>query len=318
MFALFFIFSFIILKTFANPFPEINDIYHPIIAVLSTPVPSDTDEVIMNSTIWGGYVRWLEQAGAQIIPIHPWYNPPEIDRVLQKSNGVLFLGGNRTVNISHRYEATMHYIFNKVIQMNDQKDYYPLFAICFGFEAIPAFVANNNSIVGRSNCKHKYIKSELTENAHKSRLFSNFNTKELDMINNTNATFQLHIRGLLKETFESFEKVKEFFNVTSYGTDDDGNKFVNSYEGKNYPIYGVQYHPEVIPYARKEGFNENTKNALIVSQLHAVFFTSEAEQSKHKIKDEEKQTLNLLSTYETKDFYTFKNNYFNFKREQKI
>ena len=74
MFALFFVFSFLILKTFANPFPEINDIYHPIIAVLSTPVPSDTDEVIMNSTIWGGYVRWLEQAGAQIIPIHPWYN----------------------------------------------------------------------------------------------------------------------------------------------------------------------------------------------------------------------------------------------------
>lgn len=293
---------------------EESEVYHPIIAVLSVPVPSDKDQVIMNSTIWGGYIRWLEQAGAQVLPIHPWYNPIEIERVLQKSNGVLFLGGNRTVNISHRYESTMEYIFNKVLQMNDKKDYFPLFAICFGFEALPAFIAKNSSIVGTSNCRGKYIRSELTDKANQSKLFSNFDESDLEMMRTTNATYQLHVRGLIKETFESFKKVKLFFNVTSYGVDDDGNVFVNSYEGKKYPVYGVQYHPEVIPYARKEGFNDNTKNALIVSQLHAMFFVSETEKNKHKLTEEERQQLKLISTYESRDYYTVENNYFNFHR----
>ena len=69
-----------------------------------------------------------------------------------------------------------------------------------------------------------------------------------------------------------FPNVSDFYEVISYGTDDNGNVFINAIESKDYPIYGIQYHPEVIPFSRREGFNENTKNALIISQLHSLFF----------------------------------------------
>jgi gamma-glutamyl-gamma-aminobutyrate hydrolase PuuD len=291
-----------------------NNTNFPIIAILSFPIPSNKTEQITKSTIWGGYIRWLEQSGSLIIPIHPWYNTTEIDSILNITNGIVFIGGKRTVHINYQYEQTMLYIFNKVVSFNQNGNYYPLFAICFGYQTLPVFIALNDTLIQDTNCVKKYIKVNLTSYANRSKLLSNFSQKEIDILSHTNSTYQLHVKGILKERYQMFPNVSDFYEVISYGTDDNGNVFINAIESKDYPIYGIQYHPEVIPFSRREGFNENTKNALIISQLHSLFFISEAYKNKNKIEYEELKKFKFISTYETKDYYTVENNYYNFNK----
>lgn len=40
------------------------------------------------------------------------------------------------------------------------------------------------------------------------------------------------------------EKVRSFFDILTINNDKNGRSFVSSIEAKNYPFYGVQFHPE--------------------------------------------------------------------------
>ena len=123
--------------------------------------------------------------------------------------------------------------------------------------------------------------------------------RDFDDISKTASTYQLHTSAVTPEDFERFNATKNFFDVTSYATDSKGKKFINSVEAKNFTLYGIQYHPEVIPYARSSGFiGEHSREAIRISQLHGVLFLSEAAKSKHKMNKEEKAKFEFVNSYE--------------------
>ena len=64
--------------------------------------------------------------------------------------------------------------------------------------------------------------------------------------------------------------------VTAISKDTQGLEFVSSFEHKQYPIYGVQFHPEKNAYEWKVTFKiPHTSNAILVGQYFANFFISE-------------------------------------------
>ena len=289
----------------------------PTIAILSFPTPTNSTEPAVTSSIWEGYIRWIEQTGMKIVAIHPWFTHEQIDEVLNNVNGVLFIGGNRTVDINQHYEQVGSYIIDKVIEMNKDREYFPLFGICFGYELLLAHIANDNSIIKADFDANKlFLPSELNDNSNKSRLFSYFRQRDFDDISKTASTYQLHTRGITPEDFELFNSTKEFFDVTSYATDSKGNKFINSIEGKEFPLYGIQYHPEVVPYARSEGFiGEHTREAIRISQLHGVFFLSEAERSKHRMNKELKSKFEYINSYQKPKESAYRKGYYTFAKK---
>lgn len=290
--------------------------HSPLIGIISTPNPPNGTNITEKSYIWEGYIRWIEQTGARIIPIHPWYNQSYVDTILSKVNGVLFLGINRIINISNNYEKFGSYIIDKAIEMNKKNDYFPIFGICFGYELFLAHIANDNNIIREFDAMKIMVPSELAPNATKSKLFSNFNKKDFDNISKLPITYQIHRRGISLEDFDKFESVKKFFTVTSYALDKNGKKYINSIEAKDYPIYGIQYHPEVSPFARADGFEFNhTIGAVRISQLHSLLFLAETEKNLHKeTNNKVLDNLGMISSYTlsegkgvsyTKGYYTF-------------
>lgn len=293
--------------------------YSPIIAIISTPNPPNATNVTEKSFIWEGYMRWIEQAGARIIPIHPWYNQSYVDTILSKVNGVLFLGSNRKINISNTYEKFGSYIIDKAIEMNKKKDYFPIFGICFGYELFLAHIANDNGIIGEFDAMKIMVPSELAPNATNSKLFSNFNKKDFKNISKLPLTYQIHRRGITPEDFDKFESAKQFFTVTSYAYDKNGKKYINSIEAREFPIYGIQYHPEVSPFARTDGFGFNhTIEAIRISQLHALLFLSEAEKNLHKERDKKVlDNLGMISSYTLPEGkgVSYTKGYYNFEKQ---
>lgn len=66
------------------------------------------------------------------------------------------------------------------------------------------------------------------------------------------------------------------WRVTAVNNDSQGLEFISSFEHKQYPIYGVQFHPEKNGYEwKKTNNNPHTANAILVQQYFANFFVNE-------------------------------------------
>ena len=76
--------------------------------------------------IAASYVKYLEMAGARVVPIDFFSTPAQIDSLFDSLNGVLFPGGGSP------FPETAQYVFDKVVAANDAGDYFPLWGTCMG------------------------------------------------------------------------------------------------------------------------------------------------------------------------------------------
>ena len=74
-------------------------------------------------------------------------------------------------------------------------------------------------------------------------LFSKFNQEDIDIYQTKNVNYHFHKYGISIKDFYK-EELNNVFNISTFGTDIKGQKFVNSIFHKDLPIHGVQYHPE--------------------------------------------------------------------------
>jgi hypothetical protein len=66
------------------------------------------------------------------------------------------------------------------------------------------------------------------------------------------------------------------WRVTAINKDTKGLEFVSSFEHKQYPIYGIQFHPEKNAYEWKVANKiPHTAGAILVGQYFANFFVNE-------------------------------------------
>jgi gamma-glutamyl hydrolase len=72
-----------------------------------------------------------------------------------------------------------------------------------------------------------------------------YNTSQLRYnLQEFNMTFNAHKKGLQPQTFVQNSKLADMFYITSTNYDAQMQPFVSTMEAKDYPFYGVQYHPE--------------------------------------------------------------------------
>jgi gamma-glutamyl hydrolase len=103
----------------------------PVIGILSQPLDSDFDGDSRfdgyDSYLMAAYVKFVEAAGARVVPLI-WGEPVEVTMdKLSKLNGVLFPGGANDYNDFGRM------IIGKLIEYNDKGLIYPAYGICHGF-----------------------------------------------------------------------------------------------------------------------------------------------------------------------------------------
>ncbi|CAK9151728.1 unnamed protein product [Ilex paraguariensis] len=121
------------------PDPKLN--YRPVIGIVSHPgdgASGRLNNATNASYIAASYVKFVESAGARVIPLI--YNEPRdvLYKKLDMVNGVLFTGGWAKSGL---YFEVIEAIFKKVLKKNDAGDHFPLLAICLGFELLTMIIS---------------------------------------------------------------------------------------------------------------------------------------------------------------------------------
>ena len=212
----------------------------PIIGILAQ--PSNNNHPACGGKceyIAASYVKYVESAGARVVPISYYANNSHLDYLFNSLNGFLFPGGETEFPISAQH------IFDRTIEANDRGDYTPLWGTCLGFEWLFCAAAANasvlDSIVGTLNVT---LPLQWTSAALTSRLLSRAGPRVRRALSGRHVAFNQHNFGVYAATLDRTPALSDMFTVLSTSQDATGRRFVSTVEARGYPIYGTQWHPE--------------------------------------------------------------------------
>lgn len=114
----------------------------PIIGIYTQDRTSNTETYIAAS-----YVKFLEMAGAQVVPIFYKSSQADLKKQLSQLNGVLFPGGGMDLDIKNTFTKNADFILNYAKQQNDQGKVFPIWATCLGHQLLSYLTSGYDSKV---------------------------------------------------------------------------------------------------------------------------------------------------------------------------
>ena len=129
--------------------------------------------------------------------IHYWYPLDVIDEILNKVNGVLFLGGGRTLIKDGIWEKKAKYIMEQSLIK-----YLPVWGTCQGFQLMGVLRSNNFTFLrygyDEVNVMHG---AEMTKYTKSSIMYKLFTENDFKILENGNSTIYYHHYGFYPEEF---------------------------------------------------------------------------------------------------------------------
>ncbi|XP_054814424.1 gamma-glutamyl hydrolase 2-like isoform X2 [Prosopis cineraria] len=256
----------------ACPAPDPDFYYRPVIGIVSHPgdgASGSLTNVTNASYIAASYVKFVESAGARVIPLI--YTEPS-ERLLKKLdlvNGVLFTGGWANSGL---YFETIQTIFKKVLEKNDGGHHFPLYATCLGFELITMIVSEDNNILEEVSATNQASTLQFAENATiDGTVFERFPAHLLKKLATDCLVMQNHHLGISPRRFLDNKKLSSFFEVLTTSKDEDKKDYVSTVRSWNYPVTGFQWHPEKNAFEWASPRIPHTEDAIQVTQYVANF-----------------------------------------------
>ena len=83
--------------------------------------------------ISASYIKNLEMAGAQVLPLYYHYSQAQLTNILSKINGVFFPGGEMPIDRDNQWTANIDFIFNYANKQNENGNPFPIWATCLGY-----------------------------------------------------------------------------------------------------------------------------------------------------------------------------------------
>ena len=263
------------------------------VGILTAPYISNADTFI-GSYMASSYVKWLESAGALIVPLPYDLPKPILNGFLKQINGILLIGGGIDNKATHDneqfivFEDTINFILNYTTYQNKIGNYYPIWATCMSFEITPILELNNNKILLKQDDISKYVIKDgfygsdtLQWTNSPSKLKSLFSKKEISDMNKYYSVFYAHSLSFPVNS-EFTRKLKKIANIVATGYSKKKKiKYISIYELKNLPIYGVQFHPEKPPFEYENDGLRVPKSdiAITLSSRMAKFFVGECKKN---------------------------------------
>ncbi|KAH6795615.1 hypothetical protein C2S51_036601 [Perilla frutescens var. frutescens] len=247
--------------------------FRPVIGILSHPgdgASGRLNDAANISYIAASYVKFVESAGARVIPLI--YNEPweVLYRKLSLVNGVLLTGGR---NKRGRYFEVVESIFKEVLRKNDAGDHFPLHAICLGFELLIKILSEDNMILERFNAVDQASTLQFVENIDiKGTLFHRFSPALLKKLSTECLVMQHHKFGISPERFLKNKRLCSFFKILTTSADEDGKVYVSTVQARRYPVTAVQWHPEKNAFEWGLSGIPHSEDAVQVAQHVANFF----------------------------------------------
>uniref|UniRef100_A0A8C6LPZ8 folate gamma-glutamyl hydrolase n=1 Tax=Nothobranchius furzeri TaxID=105023 RepID=A0A8C6LPZ8_NOTFU len=290
--------------------PYLCYFYHT--GILTQLVSDDVMRPFGRTYIPDSYVTYLESGGSRVMPIRLTLTTAEYENIFWKINGLLLIGGAADLETSD-FARVAKIFYKLALEANDAGDFFPIWGTCMGMQLLTVLVAGQN-LLTNTTAENVALPLNLTADALTSRMFQNFPKRLLKALAEEPLTGNFHNYGLEVKTFQENQKLHGFFTPLSTNTAENGVHFVSTLEGKKYPFYGVQWHPEVnrFQWDRKLSF-PHSPHAVQVSSLLAEFFVNEGRRSLHHFDNPEKEASSLIYMHKpvyTANFTSYEQAYF--------
>ncbi|XP_060925999.1 gamma-glutamyl hydrolase-like [Limanda limanda] len=267
----------------------------PIIGILAQESRKDEQATRGFSYIAASYVKYLEAAGARVVPVRVNLTEEEYTKIFNSINGLLLPGGSSNL-LTSQYSRAAGILYNLALRANDASDYFPVWGTCLGFEQLTVLTAEKH-LLTLTDTHAVALPLNFTRRARSSRLFRSFPKDVLRSLTEENITANFHKWSLSTKNFSANPTLKKFYKVLS--TNHDGKQeFISTMEAYRYPIYGVLWHPEKnsFEWVDKPGMMHSTA-ATRVAFYSASFFVSEAMKNNHSFPSPEEEEKALIYNF---------------------
>jgi len=261
----------------------------PIVGILTqptVPVLSEVEGANGNnaSSITASYVKWVEMAGARVVPIPYNATQQQLQYYFNSVNGILMPGGMQTLNSTLPFFDASLYLFNQAIMANARGDYFPVWGTCQGFQFMNIAVSGQENEGVLSDFDSWDISYPLffTPDSNTSRMFGSAPASVLNTFATTNCTMNWHHLGVLPSLYSTNQNLAKFFRILSTNVDRENKPFISSIEGINMPFYATQFHPEwsVFEWDPTAHVSHATETIAAMQYL-ADFFVGETRKNNH-------------------------------------
>ncbi|XP_034548050.1 gamma-glutamyl hydrolase [Notolabrus celidotus] len=272
----------------------IND--RPVIGIL-TQLVSDKDMRPFGRTyIPASYVKYIESGGSRVMPIRLTHTTAEYENIFRKINGLLFIGGAVDL-VTSDYARVAKIFYRLALKANDRGDFFPIWGTCMGMQLLTVLVSGED-LLKNTTAENIAMPLNLTTEAGSSRMFAGLSDELMKALTQEPLTGNFHHFGITVETFQENEKLKNFFSVLSTNVAENGAVFISTVEGKRYPFYGVQWHPEVNRFQWDRTLNfPHSPHAVQLSAQLSEFFVQEGRRSLHRFDNPEEEASSLIYNY---------------------
>ncbi|CAI5649918.1 gamma-glutamyl hydrolase isoform X1 [Oreochromis niloticus] len=272
----------------------VND--RSVIGVLTQVVTDEIMKPFGRTYIPSSYVKYIESGGSRVMPIRLTLTTSEYENIFRKINGLIFIGGAADLETSD-FARVAKIFYRLALAANDAGDYFPIWGTCMGMQLLTVLVAGEN-LLTKTPAENLALPLNLTTEAQSSRMFNSFPDELINALTQEPLTGNFHHYGITVKDFQENEMLQSFFTILSTNIAKNGAHFVSTFEGKRYPFYGVQWHPEVnrFQWYRKANF-PHSRHAVQLSSELAEFFVNEARRSLHHFDSPAEEESSLIYNY---------------------
>ena len=190
------------------------------------------------SHIMKSYVDWFEDRGVRVIPIP--FDTTQPESYFQMVNG-LFVPGGETPFImkNKRFIETVTTFFELSLAKDE---YFPIWGTCFGFQLLMGLIGRFTKL--KPYPAQGFYPLKITQDGFASKMFRSFPASYLKYLEQNKSCNNNHDYGISPADFMANSYLPYFYNILATSVDENGKEYVAAIEGKQYPVYGVQWHPE--------------------------------------------------------------------------
>jgi gamma-glutamyl hydrolase len=219
----------------------------------------------------------------------------QLNAVFNQINGIIFPGGGSELVRTPIFYAGQ-YLYHLALQANDRGVHFPIFGHCMGFQLLSMIQSEDFDILEAEEVEDQGIPLNFTSLAHTSRIWGNAPAWVMKTLATEPITMNYHHWGVGLQRFQQNAKLNNFFDILSTNVDDHGRTFVSTVQGKKYPIYGYQWHPEKNAF-EWSGHINHSPEAIAVMQYMADFAVTEARKNHQSFANPKNEFDSLIYNY---------------------
>lgn len=205
-------------------------------------------KVCGDSYIAKSHIDWLERAGISVVAIP--FNTDKHEYYFKRINGLYLPSGGVFASNSEEYYSCCRKFIQLAMQANNDGNYFPIWGGCMGMQQmmIVADGRDDMEFLDRfdsfNNLMLPLIMTKSGITGKMGTYLQKHSPQTLNKFMNEETTLNNHMMGLSPEKFKKSKQLNRLYNIVSWNYDRKGKKFVSTIEAKDYPFYGVQWHPE--------------------------------------------------------------------------